>query len=157
MIKATRVLVPVNGNSTDDEAVMLACEVARQNRGPVFAIYVIEVKRTLPLDVDLPPEAERGDAVLAAAERVAKGLGVELESELLQARDVGTAIVDEAVERQVDLIVMGITYKRKFGEFDLGATAPYVLKNAPCRVWLTRAAAAEAAIAGSTEVASRRA
>jgi hypothetical protein len=35
---------------------------------------------------------------------------------------------------------MGIGYKRKFGEFDMGHTAPYVLKNAPCRVWLARAA-----------------
>jgi nucleotide-binding universal stress UspA family protein len=55
---------------------------------------------------------------------------------------VGTAIVDEALEREVDLIVMGISYKRKFGEFDLGHTAPYVLKNAPCRVWIARAAPA---------------
>jgi nucleotide-binding universal stress UspA family protein len=71
---------------------------------------------------------------------VAEDFGVDLETEILQARDVGTAIVDEALERDVDLIVMGIEYKRKFGEFDLGNTAPYVLKNAPCRVWLARAA-----------------
>ena len=139
MIKATRILVPVNGAPTDDEAVGLACEVAKRNKGSVYGIYVIQVRRTLPLDVDLPPEAAKGDEVLANAERVAEMLGVVLETELLQARDVGTAIVDEAVAREVDLIVMGITYKRRFGEFDLGRTAPYVLKNAPCRVWLARA------------------
>src|SRR5205823_7819718 len=96
--------------------------------------------RTLPLDGDLPPEAAKGDTVLARAEHVADEFGVDLETEILQARDVGTAIVDEALEREVDLIVMGIGYKRKFGEFDMGHTAPYVLKNAPCRVWLARAA-----------------
>lgn len=140
MIRASRILVPVNGNSTDREAVALACEIARRSKADVFAIYVIEVKRTLPLDVDLPPEAARGDAVLADAERVGHEWSVDLHSEILQARDVGTAIVDEAVERQVDLIVMGILYKRKFGEFDLGTTATYVLRNAPCRVWVARAA-----------------
>ncbi len=98
------------------------------------------MKRILPLEVDLPPEAARGDTVLANAERVAKEWSINLQSEMLQARDVGTAIVDEAVERRVDLIVMGIAYKKRFGEFDLGTTAPYVLKNAPCRVWLARAA-----------------
>ena len=139
MIRANRILVPVNGSSTDNEAVALACEVARRGKAAVFAIYVIEVKRTLPLDVDLPPEAAKGDTVLAGAERVADEFGVDLETEILQARDVGTAIVDEALERDVDLIVMGIGYKRKFGEFDMGHTAPYVLKNAPCRVWLARA------------------
>jgi nucleotide-binding universal stress UspA family protein len=61
---------------------------------------------------------------------------------------VGTAIVDEALEREVDLIVMGIGYKRKFGEFDMGHTAPYVLKNAPCRVWLARAAPGVTATSG---------
>ena len=144
MIRAARILVPVNGNPTDDEAIGLACEEARRGGGKasVFAIYVIQVSRTLPLDVDLPPEAAKGDQVLERAERVADQLGVDLETEILQARDVGTAIVDEALERKADLIVMGISYKRKFGEFDLGHTAPYVLKNAPCRVWIARAAPA---------------
>jgi nucleotide-binding universal stress UspA family protein len=140
VIRASRILVPVNGNRTDDEAVALACEVGKRGKAAIYAIYVIEVKRTLPLDVDLPPEAAKGDTVLAQAERVAEEFGIDLETEILQARDVGTAIVDEALERDVDLIVMGIDYKRKFGEFDLGHTAPYVLKNAPCRVWLARAA-----------------
>jgi nucleotide-binding universal stress UspA family protein len=140
VIRASRILVPVNGNSTDDDAVALACETGRRSKASVYAIYVIEVKRTLPLDVDLPPEAAKGDTVLARAERVAEEFGVDVETEILQARDVGTAIVDEALERDIDLIVMGIGYKRKFGEFDLGHTAPYVLKNAPCRVWLARAA-----------------
>ena len=144
VIRASRILVPVNGNPTDRDAVALACEVARRGKSSVYAIYVIEVKRTLPLDVDLPPEAAKGDTVLANAERAADELGMELETEILQARDVGTAIVDEALEREVDLIVMGISYKRKFGEFDMGHTAPYVLKNAPCRVLVARAAPAVA-------------
>src|SRR5438874_5172949 len=145
VIRAVRILVPVNGNPTDDEAVALACEVARRGKAAVYAIYVIEVKRTLPLDVDLPPEAAKGDTVLGNAEHVADEFGIDVETEILQARDVGTAIVDEALERDVDLIVMGIGYKRKFGEFDMGRTAPYVLKNAPCRVWLARAAPSVAA------------
>jgi nucleotide-binding universal stress UspA family protein len=59
VIRANRILVPVNGNPTDEEAVALACEIARRGKASVYAIYVIEVKRTLPLDVDLPPEAAR--------------------------------------------------------------------------------------------------
>jgi nucleotide-binding universal stress UspA family protein len=157
VIRASRILVPVNGNPTDEEAVGLACEVARRSRAEVYAIYVIEVKRTLPLDVDLPAEAAKGDAVLAKAERVADGWNVRVQTELLQARDVGTAIVDEAAERQVDLIVMGLTYKRRFGEFDLGRTAQYVLKNAPCRVWLTRAAPPATAVVDAAPARGARA
>ena len=60
------------------------------------------------------------------------------ETELVQARDTGPALVDEAVEWGAELIVMGLPYKRRFSEFSLGKTVPYVLKNANCRVLLFR-------------------
>src|SRR5690242_1333411 len=119
MMQIRRILVPLKGNPTDDEVVQLACETARPAKADVYAIHVIEVKRTLPLDAELQDEAERGENLLNHAEQVAEKLGVTLETDLLQARDVGPAIVDEALERGVDLVLMGITYKKKFGEFDL--------------------------------------
>jgi nucleotide-binding universal stress UspA family protein len=141
-VSAKRILVPVNGNPTDDEVVALASSLATRNRAEVNVIYVIEVKRTLPLDADLPPEAERGETILASAERVANSSRQEIQADLLQARegDVGPTIVDEARERGADLILLGIPYKNRFGEFDLGRTVPFVLKHAPCRVWLCRQA-----------------
>jgi hypothetical protein len=33
---------------------------------------------------------------------------------------------------------MAVTYRNRKGEFNMGRTVPYVLKNAPCRVWLFR-------------------
>jgi nucleotide-binding universal stress UspA family protein len=139
-LSAKRILVPINGNPTDEEMVALACSLASRNSAEVYVIYVIEVKRTLPLDADLPPEAERGETILERAERVAKASKHEIQADLLQARegDVGPTIVDEARERSADLILLGMTYKKRFGEFDLGRTAPFVLKHAPCRVWLCR-------------------
>ena len=41
-----------------------------------------------------------------------------------------------AREQGIDLILMGVSYKRRFGQFSLGNVVPYVLKNAPCRVIL---------------------
>jgi nucleotide-binding universal stress UspA family protein len=64
---------------------------------------------------------------------------VALESQLLQARDVGAALVDEAVAIDADAIVMGLPYHVRFGgDFALGQTIPYVFKNAPCRVLVVR-------------------
>ena len=139
-ITAKRILVPVNGNPTDEEMVALACGIAKRTKAEVHVVYIIEVKRTLPLDADLPPEAEKGETVLEQAERVAEGWDQQIQADLLQARDVGPTIVDEARERDVDLILLGITYKKRLGEFDLGKTAPFVLKHAPCRVWVCRQA-----------------
>jgi nucleotide-binding universal stress UspA family protein len=137
-ISAKRVLVPINGNLTDDEMVSLACSIAKRAKGEVHVVYIIEVKRTLPLDADLPPEAERGEMVLEQAERVAESFDLQVQADLLQARDVGPTIVDEARERGADLILLGVTYKKRFGEFDLGRTVTYVLKHAGCRVWVCR-------------------
>ncbi|MCC6173744.1 MAG: universal stress protein [Chloroflexi bacterium] len=137
-MQASRILVPVKGTPVDDEVVQLACSIASATKAEVCAIHVIEVKRTLPLDAELLAEAEHGEDVLNHTEQIAERLGVSIGTDLLQARDVGPAIVDEAMDRGVDLIVMGISYKKRFGEFDLGSTTPYVLKYAPCRVWLCR-------------------
>jgi len=71
-------------------------------------------------------------------EQLAAETLLPVETELVQARDTGPALVDEAVEWGADLIVMGLPYKRRFGEFNLGKTVPYVLKNATCRVMLFR-------------------
>ena len=43
---------------------------------------------------------------------------------------------------------MAVTYKKTFGEFDLDRVAHYILKNAPCRVWLLREALVDTAEAG---------
>lgn len=137
------IVVPVDGSRASLDALALACSLSKRNKGTVFAVYVIEVARTMPLDVELAPEAGRGEEVLTQADEVAESLDYEVSGELLQARDAGHAIVDEAIERGVSAIVMGVSYKRTLGEFQLGPTAQYVVKNAPCQVILCRAAVQE--------------
>jgi nucleotide-binding universal stress UspA family protein len=133
-----KVLVPVSGGPADTEAVKLACGLVRRAKGKVFVAYVIIVKRSLPLDASIEPELTKGEQALHLAESIVEADEVEMESQLLQAREVGPALVDEAMEREVDAIVLGLPYKKRFGEFSLGSVAPYLLKNAPCPVILLR-------------------
>lgn len=131
-----KILVPVTDTKADDEAVRLACRLAKKNKGKIWAVYVITLKRSLPLDAEIEPEIRKSEAILDHAESVAEEEDYEVETDVLQAREAGPAIIDEAVERGVDLILIGISYKRRFGQFSLGDVVPYVLKNAPCRVIL---------------------
>ena len=131
-----RILVPVSGSAADAEAIRLACQLARKTKGKIWAVYVITIQRTLPLDAQLAPEVSRGEEILDRAESVAEEEDSQVETDLLQSREAGPTIVDEAVERGVNLILMGIEYKRRFGQFSLGDVVPYVLKNAPCHVIL---------------------
>jgi nucleotide-binding universal stress UspA family protein len=131
-----KILVPVTGNTVDDEAMSLACQLAKKNKGKIWAVYVITVKRSLPLDAEIKSESTKAEAILDHIATVAEEADYETETDLLQSREVGPTIVDEAVEREVDLIIMGLPYKRRFGQFSLGNVLPYVLQNAPCQVIL---------------------
>ena len=131
-----KILVPVSGTEADDEVIRLACELAKKSKGKIHAVYVITVKRTLPLGAEIESEIKRAEGILEHIEIVAEEQDCEIETDLLQAREAGPTIVDEAVEQKVDLVVMGVKYKMRFGQFSLGDVVPYVLKNAPCRVLL---------------------
>lgn len=131
-----KILVPVAGGAADIETVKLACQLARKDKSKLLVVHIIPIARSLPLDTELTPEVKKGENILEQAEKIALERGFDIETDLLQARNVGPSIVDEAVERQADLIVMGLAYKRLFGQYSLGDVTPYVLKNASCPVIL---------------------
>jgi nucleotide-binding universal stress UspA family protein len=131
-----KILVPISGTDTDEETIRLACRLAKKAKGTIWAVYVITVQRTLPLDAKIEPEIQKAEAILDHIEMVAEEEDYKVEAEALQAREAGPAIIDEAVERGVGLILMGIRHKRRFGQFSLGNVVPYVLKNSPCPVIL---------------------
>jgi len=131
-----KILVPVVGTEADEEAMKLACRLAKKDKGKIWAVCVVAVKRALPLDAVIDSEMQSAEDVLDRVEVVAEEENFEVDTDILQGREVGPAIIDEAAERDVDLILMGIKHKRRFGQFSLGSVAPYVLKNAPCPVIL---------------------
>ena len=137
-MKPKTILVAVNGNKADVGVIKLACDLSKKSKADIYAVYVVEVKRSLPLDAVIDSEMKKAEDVLTQAEEIAGERGCELEADIIQARDVGPAIVEEAVEREADLIIIGLTQKRRFGNFSLGNVIPHVLKEAPCRVLLSR-------------------
>jgi nucleotide-binding universal stress UspA family protein len=131
-----KILVPVIGTKADEEAIRLGCQLASKNKAKICVVYVITIKRALPLNAEIEPEIRKAEEILDRMEGVAEEEDYEIETDLIQARDAGPAIVDEAVEREVDLILVGIAYKTRFGQFSLGSVVPYILKNASCHVIL---------------------
>jgi len=131
--------VALAGGPGDERIVRLVSELAKPVRGEVVAVHVVEIGWSLPLDADIAGRSEEIQRILDAAETVAEASKMRLEAVLLQARDVGAALVDEATERDADLLVLGLPYRKRFGgDFAIGRTIPYVLKNAPCTVWVVR-------------------
>ena len=147
-MQVKKVLVPVHGDESDLQALSLARSMTHEMKGRIYVLYVIEVEHKLPLDAEVDPESAKGEEVLQRIEKLGKGYHCEIEAEILQAREAGPAVVQEAVDRQVEAIVMAMPYKKLHGNFSLGETVPYILKNAPCPVLLLRG---EMAINGRVE------
>ena len=129
-----RVLVALAGTSADPDMLRLVASIAKPAKAEVIGIHVIEVRWNLPLDAVLEPELDRGEELLASAKKVASQAGFDLDTELLQARDAAAAIVDTAVERKVDLVVVSMPYRKRMGRVYVGKTVENVYLNAPCAV-----------------------
>jgi nucleotide-binding universal stress UspA family protein len=137
--KFHRVVVALSGHPNGQRLMRLAAEFAKMHKAELVGVHIVEIDWSMPLDMDVAGRSDEIQQVLDLAEGTAESVGVRLESVLLQARDVGAALVDEAVEREADLLVVGLAYRTKFGgDFAIGRTIPYVLKNAPCAVWVVR-------------------
>jgi nucleotide-binding universal stress UspA family protein len=134
-----RAVVALNGGPSDRRLLGLVLELARPAHAEVVVVHVVEIDWTLPIDASVAEISEEAQRVLDLAEGHAEHLHATVEAVLIQARDVGAALVDEAAERDADLLVLGLPYRKRFGgDFAIGRTVPYVLKNAPCAVWVAR-------------------
>jgi nucleotide-binding universal stress UspA family protein len=137
-IKLKKILVPVNGGTADRDVINLACDLARKNKASIYVIYIIEVKRSLPLDALIQADLTKAEQILNQAEELASEQDFEIKTDLIQSREAGAAIVDEAIEKDIDLIIMGIEYKKRFGRFSTGGAVSHVLEEAPCRIIILR-------------------
>jgi APA family basic amino acid/polyamine antiporter len=141
------ILVPVAPGYASEEAMDLACRLAAERRAAIVAVSVVEVPLELPLDAYLPDEVQAANEALDEAGAIAESYGVRVIPRIVRARKAGRAIVDEAIRRGSEIIVMGgprrvrlrAGRRRIFGD-----SVDFVLKHAPCRVMV--AASREAVI-----------
>src|SRR5687768_6083949 len=105
-----RVVVPIAGADIDARALDILPELFNKNGGTITFLYVLEVPQAMPLDADLPGEVAAGDRALQQVEfatrRALPSRSVRIVTELLQARAAGPAIVDEAIDRAAEAIIM---------------------------------------------------
>jgi len=157
------ILVPVFGNSLDDDIVGTAGRLAAEEReagegGPVIeALFVLEMPMSVPLDARVPDERiATARRALARAKEVGEEYeGVEVATATQRSRSAGAAIVEEARRRGVEAIVLAAEEPTRIrggallgglgGPRDryVGDLTRYVLEKAPCRVILTAAPAGE--------------
>ena len=138
-LESARILVPVNGLPAAERTFRWACRYAKQHKAELHAVYVIEVSRDLPLGTDLGAAMAEGERILERIEDIgAEEKFKSVQAKMLQARQAGPALVQEAEERHMDLVILGAPYRRRFGNCHLGATSTYIFNNSACRVIFLR-------------------
>ena len=138
-LDAKRILVPVNGEPPSERTFRWACHIARDSKAELHAVYVIEVSLDLPLEAEMTDDITRGEVIMARIEAIGaeeKFKGVQ--AKFLRARQAGPAIVLEAEDRLMDLVIVGVPYRRRFSSCQLGATANYIFHNSSCQVMFWR-------------------
>jgi nucleotide-binding universal stress UspA family protein len=100
----------------------------------VQALHVVRVPLDQPLDAELVDEEEQAAASLAEAQLLGSDHGVEVQGHTVRARSIGEAIVSQAHELDVDLIVLGSAPRWRRQSRFFSPTVEYVLRKAPCEV-----------------------
>ncbi len=134
------VLVAITGGELDHELMALACAVAQKKHSNVIhAIYGIEVPRTKPVDEEMTTERAQADQALDQAAADAETCHISVDKEYVQSRNVGQSLVSAAAAHGCALMIIGLPYKAEAeGQLEMNETVDYVLKHAPCRVWVIR-------------------
>ncbi len=136
-LEYSNIIVPVAAGYASDEAMDVACRLARERRSRIIAVTVVEVPLELPLDAYLPDEVAEANEQLDEARAIGESYGVRVTTRLVRARNAGRAIVDEAYRRSAEIIVMGGPRRVRLQRGKpaiFGDTVDFVLKHAPCRV-----------------------
>jgi K+-sensing histidine kinase KdpD len=133
------VLVAISGCELDREVISLAGKVAREKRAKVYAVYGIEVPRTKAIDDEMPAETEAAHRALYQVASIAEKMSLDIDTEIVQSRHFGHSLVDEAQSHECALLIYGVPF-RHLGQDEITGqdTLDYILRNAPCRVWIIR-------------------
>jgi basic amino acid/polyamine antiporter, APA family len=129
------IVVPVIRSAESEEALVAAARLATDRGARIAVIHVIELPHDQPLDADVPEREQAAEEILDSAQALLEAYGVRTVSRMIRARSAGPAIVEDAVGREAELIVVGAPRLRGArGRPIFGRTVDYVLKHAPTRV-----------------------
>jgi APA family basic amino acid/polyamine antiporter len=125
-------LVPIFGDDIDADAMHRAAAVVDPD-AVVEAVYVLEVPREHDLPKGFEEQEYQARCALDIARLQARSRGLKVRVKLIRTRNPGRAIVEEALERDSDLIYIS-TEHAPSRERLLGPTVRYILAKRPCRV-----------------------
>jgi nucleotide-binding universal stress UspA family protein len=141
-VELRRILCPVDFSEASRHALEHALVLAKWYEAPITALHVIYAPRFQPpilmagvVDprAAAPPDYNEREKDLQALLEPARQLGIEIEA-VVEPGLAASRILEYALSRQADLIVMGTHGLSGFERFMLGSVAEKVIRKAACAV-----------------------
>lgn len=125
-LKNVLVSLRSEGNS---EAVQTACQLAKNSKAKISAVYIMEVPLSLPMNAPLMKREQIGMQALKQAQAIAHEYGLTLDLQLIRSRSIEEALLEVVHSKDCDMLVLSahIQHRHK-------ATAEKLFKKAPCKV-----------------------
>jgi len=141
--KLEKLILATDGSQFSEGAIREAINFARKCSSKLYAVSVLETNpeyETIGSNVFEKEEAEVMAHLESVKGRAAKE-GLDCEIILREASDPSQTIVDEAIEKKVDMIVVGRRGRKGLLKALMGQVAAKVIAEAPCKVLVVPKAA----------------
>ena len=126
------ILAIISGSTADQYVATTASRLAKQMKTELSLLYVIEVPRNYPIDMEVPIETEKGEKALSDIEEIVNRFKIKSKGEILQARFSGSAILSQSENIGADTIILG--YSKKISDNLYDNVWEYVTEYSKCDV-----------------------
>ena len=144
-----RILVPTDGSTLSKKAVTAAVELAAATGAELVALYVVPRYPVSYFEGNISiPDSEiartekqwtdKGQAVVDAVEKTAKGKGIKAKGVLARSDLVAESVISAARKHKCDLIVMASHGRKGLKRVLLGSETQHVLTHSTVPVLVLR-------------------
>ena len=126
------ILAIITGSTADQYVATTASRLAKQMKTELSLLYVIEVPRNYPIDMEVPIETEKGEKALSNIEEIVNRFKIKSKGEILQARFSGSAILSQSENIGADTIILA--YSKKISNNLYDNVWEYVTEYSKCDV-----------------------
>ncbi|HCE76100.1 MAG TPA: hypothetical protein DEP04_05675 [Dehalococcoidia bacterium] len=126
------ILAIITGSTADQYVATTGSRLAKQMKTELSLLYVIEVPRNYPIDMEVPIETEKGEKALSDIEEIVNRFKIKSKGEILQARFSGSAILSQSENIGADTIILG--YSKKISDNLYDNVWEYVTEYSKCDV-----------------------
>jgi hypothetical protein len=122
----------IDGSKDDMEVVSIASKLAVYAKSKLKIYFIVNITRKFPVDKELDKETNIAELRLDEVEAIPSGMKLSYQSEIIQARSKGSAILNITLQSNLESLVVALPENDLLDEKYI----QYVIKNAKCKIVL---------------------